>query len=123
MRGWTRALPVDAIAPGDGAIVELRGVPVALYRIGDHYHALHAICPHAGSLISEFMTDAGTAMCPSHGWEFNIGDGQCTSHRSQMLRKYPVTVRDGFVWVKVRSTIAMIQDILSKRPGEARRLR
>jgi len=123
MRGWTRALPVGAIAPGDGVIVEMRGVPVALYRIGDHYHALDAVCPHAGTLISEFATDAGTAMCPSHGWEFNISDGQCTSHRTQMLRKYPVAIRDGFVWVKVRVAIAIIQDLFNKNSAEARRLR
>lgn len=123
MLGWTCALPVDAIAPGDGAIVEMRGVAVALFRVGDQVHALNATCPHAGTLISEFMTDSETAMCPSHGWEFRVGDGQCTTHRTQMLRKYPVAVEGGFVWVKIRPVIAIIQDLLKNRPEVARRLR
>lgn len=124
MIGWTRAIAADQLAPGDGAILDVRGVPVALFRVGERFHAARAVCPHAGSLISEFLTDSQTAMCPSHGWEFRLDDGQCTTLRSQTLRIYPTRVDGGFVYIKVRPILAMITDIFrGGRPAEAGRIR
>lgn len=125
MLGWTRALAVDQLTPGDGAIIELRGLPVALFRAGERFHAMSARCPHAGSLISEFLTDAQTAICPSHGWEFRLHDGQCTTMRAQTIRLYPIRIVDGFVYIKVRPWISMIVDLFhwGAQPKEPRRLR
>lgn len=121
-RGWTRACQISEIAPGEGAIFEIRGVPVGLYRRGDDFHAIGAVCPHQGSLMSEFLTDDGTALCPSHGWEFRITTGQCVSQRAQHLPVYPVRMMDNAVFVKVRFLVAFLDDSLG-RTASVRRLR
>jgi nitrite reductase (NADH) small subunit len=112
MLGWTPVSPAAELAPGDGALFEARGVAIAIYRRGERFHAVGAICPHAGSLLSEFATDEGTALCPSHGWEFRLEDGGCTNERTQRVPVYPLRVVDGFLWVKVRPVRAAIADFL-----------
>jgi nitrite reductase (NADH) small subunit len=123
MRGWTPALDASELAPGEGAILEIRGEAVALFREGDTFRALSAVCPHQGTLLCEFLTDERTALCPSHGWEFRIDDGQCLSHRTQRVRTFAVRVEDGLVYVKVRFMTSWILDCFSLRRGQAQRLR
>ncbi|MBI3817921.1 MAG: Rieske (2Fe-2S) protein [Planctomycetes bacterium] len=123
MLGWTRAMAIDQIAPGEGAILQVRGVAVALFHGNDGWRALSAACPHAGSLISEFLTDSGTVMCPSHGWEFRADDGQCTTLRAQRLRVYATRVENGFVYVKVRPVIAVFLTIFGGASADPPRIR
>ncbi len=124
MIGWTRAIAVNELEPGEGAVLEVRGAPVALYRVGDRFHALGAICPHAGSLLSEFLHDDCLALCPSHGWTFRLEDGQATVFPTQRVPVYPVRTADGFVWIRVRWLVAVVADLLRRGHGPpARRLR
>lgn len=126
--GWTAVVEAADLAPGCGGVFVVRGAPVAIFRRGERFHALGARCPHAGSLLSEFPTDDGTALCPSHGWEFRLDDGACTNERAQRVPVYRVAVEDGLVWVRVRPLAAILADALrgGARKGNlagARRLR
>jgi nitrite reductase/ring-hydroxylating ferredoxin subunit len=108
LSGWSPVVAASDLESGDGGVFRVRGVPIALYKRAGRYHALGARCPHAGSLLSEFATDDGTALCPSHGWEFRLTDGGCTAHATQRVPVYPAEERDGVVWVRVKPFLAWL---------------
>ncbi|MBL8692633.1 MAG: Rieske (2Fe-2S) protein [Planctomycetes bacterium] len=122
-RTWTRAIELGEIEPDSGAILQLWGVPIAVFRVGDGAAAVGAVCPHAGSLLCEFLSDSGTAMCPSHGWEFSLRDGACTTHRTQRVPVYPARIEDGAIWVQVRPLLAWLSSWTGRTAPPARRLR
>ncbi|MFD5005399.1 FAD-dependent oxidoreductase [Streptomyces mutabilis] len=69
------APPVDALPPGEGALVRVGGDRLAVYR--DEAGALHAVssrCTHLGCLVS-FNTAERAWECPCHGSRFDT-DGK-----------------------------------------------
>ncbi|WP_338898183.1 FAD-dependent oxidoreductase [Streptomyces sp. TG1A-60] len=65
------ATSVDAIAPGDGAVVRVRGHHCAVHR--DEAGSLHAVsarCTHMGCLVG-FNRAERTWECPCHGSRFD----------------------------------------------------
>jgi nitrite reductase/ring-hydroxylating ferredoxin subunit len=118
--GWTPALRADELAVGSGRRVLLRGRPVALFRDLEGFHALGAVCPHQGSLLSESLQDDGSALCPSHGWAFDLHSGRSTVFRSQGVRVYPARVVDGIVWVRVGGVGATLADLARRLAGGIR---
>jgi nitrite reductase/ring-hydroxylating ferredoxin subunit len=116
-RGWSPVIAASEFAVGDGGVFEVRGVPIALYLLPSGFRAVGAVCPHAGSLLSEFPTDDGTVICPSHGWEFRLDDGGCTTHATQRVVTYPARVFDGIVCVRVRPFLSLLSDCLRRANG------
>ena len=63
---------VEAIAPGDGAVVRLHGQHCAVHRDEDgSLHAVSARCTHLGCLVG-FNRAERTWECPCHGSRFDI---------------------------------------------------
>lgn len=61
---------INDLNPGQGAIVNMKGKKVALYK--DELHVLHAfsaICPHLGCVL-QWNTDENSFDCPCHGSRF-----------------------------------------------------
>jgi len=65
----------DALAPGEAAVVQADGGPVAAYRDDDGaVHAVSAVCTHMGCLVS-WNNGERSWDCPCHGSRFAV-DGQ-----------------------------------------------
>lgn len=68
---------VDAIAPGEGAIVREGMKQRAVYRDGDGRLYVHsAVCPHLGGIV-RFNRAECSFDCPVHGSRFDARDGRC----------------------------------------------
>lgn len=106
--GWSPVVRASDLTPGEGAIFRVLGVPIAVYRTATALRAVGARCPHAGSLLSEFATEQGTALCPSHGWEFHLTDGRCTSHPTSRVPVFRAVEHGGYIWVFVRPAWAAL---------------
>jgi Rieske Fe-S protein len=66
---------VDALAPGDAAILKIDGDNVAAYRDeAGTLHAVSAVCTHMGCIVGWNRTDR-TWDCPCHGSRFAL-DGE-----------------------------------------------
>ena len=66
------AEPLDALAPGEGRIVDLDGRKVAAYRDDDgSVLALDPICTHVRCVV-QFDADAREWACPCHGSRFAV---------------------------------------------------
>lgn len=73
---------------------------VILVRHGDQVRAYQGNCPHAGAPLDEGVVCAGLLVCPWHKAAFAVDEGVvCEPPALVDLRRYPVQVKDGQVWV------------------------
>lgn len=93
---------------------------IGVYFVKGAYHAYLNLCPHQGGPACEgllmakveeviapdktyhgmrFNHDEMHIVCPWHGWEFDIANGEACADRKWKLRKYDVEVRGDEVYV------------------------
>ncbi len=90
----------DEFPPGTLRTVRIGKREVALARVGDEFFALGNVCRHAFGPLGQGFLDGHAAICPWHGWRFDVRDGT-TDHPGADVATYPVSVRDGYVFVTV----------------------
>ena len=66
---------VDDLVPGAGKMVVVSGRHVALFRLGDQFHALDNMCLHRGGPLCDGLIAGGVVTCPWHGWSFEVATG------------------------------------------------
>jgi apoptosis-inducing factor 3 len=86
----------------DGA----KETPVLLVRDGDAVHAYSADCPHAGAPLEEGAICNGRIVCPWHKGTFDVQDGSLVEPPAlKGLTRYPITLRDGDVFVSLEEEV------------------
>ena len=107
---------VDEVPPGGRKIVAVSGRSIGVFNVGGRFVAVRNVCPHQGAPVCRGRV-GGTTLpsepgayrwgregeilaCPWHGWEFDLLTGRALADPSARLRTYPVTVRDGTVYVR-----------------------
>jgi 3-phenylpropionate/trans-cinnamate dioxygenase ferredoxin subunit len=97
-----RACSVDEVPPEHPLRVTVEGTDLVICRAYGALWACAGTCTHAGADLSEGHMAADQLVCPLHGGKFDPRTGQAL-HRpaSEPLRTYPVSVRDGSVFVKL----------------------
>jgi nitrite reductase/ring-hydroxylating ferredoxin subunit len=73
---------------------------IAVARVGDEVFALSNLCRHAFGPLGEGFMDGYHAICPWHGWRYDVRDGT-TDHPNADVATMPASVRDGDVFVTV----------------------
>ena len=114
----------DVSAFGDPGrkVVEVGGMQVGVFRLGDVFFAWENRCPHLEGpvcqgkilpLATEAVASDGTSsgrvfskeqmniICPWHGYEFDIRTGTHPTDKRVRLRRIPVKVVDGEIFVTV----------------------
>ena len=113
--------PEERFAAGRFVKVDIPGQDIGVVRLRDgQLRAVRNYCPHKGAPICRGIV-GGTWMpsqpgslvydregevlaCPWHGWEYDLDTGmEMFRPVPTRLRFYPVTVRDGQVYVTVRA--------------------
>ena len=95
-----RVLDATALAPGETALVTVDGRDVALFRRGEEILAIGNECPHQGGSLGDGMVEGDIAICPLHGWEFDLRSGACMTVPGESVARYAVTVEDGAVFLE-----------------------
>jgi len=95
-----RVAAFDDLVDGQARHVKIGKRDIALVRAAGEYFALSNVCRHAFAPLAEGFADGYQLMCPWHGWRYDVRDGT-TDHPDSDVRTYPVTVRDGEVFVRV----------------------
>lgn len=98
-----KVLPADALTDGEGRVVQAGIKKIALFRLGDEYHAIQNFCPHAGGFLGLGEVRDNCVRCPRHAWRFEIKTGRCLTDPRYEVRRYVTKVEDGFIWVGVPS--------------------
>ncbi|TBL78502.1 Rieske (2Fe-2S) protein [Paenibacillus thalictri] len=110
------ACSIHDVPQGGRKIVEVRGMEIGIFHIGDLWYAWRNVCPHAAAPVCEGVV-CGTRMpslvyeyeygkdqevlrCPWHGWEFDLLTGRHLAEESGVrLRGFEVEIIDDNVYV------------------------
>jgi hypothetical protein len=88
-----------SLAPGAARSVEVDGRRLALVHLEQGFFAIDDACPHRGGPLGAGFVKDCRVHCPLHGWGFDVATGACDVRPDKPVRTYPVSVRDGRVWV------------------------
>ena len=92
---------IGDIPPGEGRVVEVKGIEVALFNMGGEFYAIDNFCVHQGGPLGEGRLEGEDILCPWHHWRYNIKTGISTSHPSVKVRTYPVRVEKNEVKISL----------------------
>ncbi len=89
------------VPEGTATVVEVRGRPLALFRVGGRFYATDNDCLHRGGPLGEGFLTGSVVTCPWHGWEYDVVTGEHVDDPSLRVSTYTAFVRNGRVWVQV----------------------
>ncbi len=67
---------VSDLKDGMAFCSEINGQKLALFKIGNTFHAISNVCTHAGGPLCEGQLSDGIVTCPWHGSKFDVTSGQ-----------------------------------------------
>ena len=73
--------------------------PVLVTVVDGEVVAVPGVCPHEDVPLANGQLERGELTCPGHGYSFDLRDGKCTHDPTLVLRRYPVTIVGGEVFV------------------------
>lgn len=94
-----RAATVDEVRKRGYLSLQLEGHTVAIFYHADQVYAVDNRCPHMGFPLDRGAVHDGILTCYWHYARFDIATGGTFDQWADDVRAFPVTVRDGEVWV------------------------
>ena len=87
---------------GTGVPVTIGSRKLVIYRQGGELFALKDICPHMGDALHRRKPEKGAAVCPGHGWRFDLRTGRCIyGDPEARVAVYPVILQGDKVLVNL----------------------
>ena len=86
---------------GEGKMVTVNGRHVALFRLGDEFHAIDNLCLHKAGPLCEGFIDNDVVTCPWHGWSYEIRTGTLVQDPRVGVSKHEVRVEGDQVSVRL----------------------
>ncbi len=93
-----RVCAVEELPPGKATCVRHEKEGIAVFNMNGALHACDDACPHAGGSLHMGFVHGTEVSCPWHGWTFDLAE---TGGPADGVRRYPVAVEDGVVYVEV----------------------
>ena len=103
---FTPVAKLDEIPDGGIKQVVAHGDVVGLYRVGGDVYAIHDVCTHEETPLSEgeFDTDDMEVECHLHGSRFNVIDGSVRIlPATKPVATYPVKIEGDLVLIGPRN--------------------
>lgn len=96
-----RLCPLAALPVGALRAFPVPGVtwPVLAGVIGGAPVATAGVCPHEDVALADGDVDDCQLTCPGHGYQFDLRTGRCRHDPDLVLRRYPITIVDGEVYI------------------------
>ena len=86
---------------GESGSVSINGKVIAIFRVGETFHAIDDTCPHMGASLSGGFVEGGIVTCPWHYWRFRLADGAWADNPRIKIGCYAVRVSGDDVEVEV----------------------
>lgn len=83
--------PLEAFTVGDSELL--------LVRLSAGLRCFENSCAHLGLALDHGLLDGDRLICPHHGFEYEVDEGQCLTVPELCLHKVPLRVEDGVVQV------------------------
>ncbi|MGF1608487.1 MAG: Rieske (2Fe-2S) protein [Kiloniellales bacterium] len=98
---WVRVCALDALQQAGRKLVKVGRKQIVLFHGPKGVFACNNRCPHEGyPLIEGSLAEGCILTCNWHNWKFDLEDGQ-TLVGGDRLRRYPLRIDDGAVWLDV----------------------
>jgi nitrite reductase/ring-hydroxylating ferredoxin subunit len=103
MSSWVRVCDASDIPAGQmrGIQVGVLSFPILVAHVGDRYLASSSICPHEDVSLLGGDLHGAVLTCPGHAYEFDLVTGRCGHDATLCLRRFPVRVSGGAVYVEI----------------------
>ena len=92
---------VSEFTAGKGRMVVVDGRHVAVFRLGDQFHAIDNLCLHRGGPLCDGPIANGVVTCPWHGWSYQIATGMMVQDPRVGVSKHDVRVEGDRVSVRL----------------------
>jgi len=97
---FVKVAEAASIPVGQGALVEGRGIAVAVFNAGaGRFYACGPICPHENGPLAEGWLEGDVVVCPWHGFDFDLGTGRCRVDEALAIPVYSVRVSEDAIEV------------------------
>ncbi len=100
MGQFVKVATTDEIPPGTGKLVQANGIEIALFNAGGEFYATSPICPHEGGPLEDGTLDGDVVICPWHGFDFDLKNGECLVDSDLRVATYPVKVEGNVILVE-----------------------
>jgi nitrite reductase/ring-hydroxylating ferredoxin subunit len=108
MPKFMKVATADELEDQQAKLVEVEGQKIALFRVGQAFHALSDTCTHRGGPLSEGTVEGADVACPWHGARFDIETGA-------VMRPATVSAFSGCWLVRWDETLKDTEDGLEGR--------
>lgn len=78
MKRFVRVAARDDIPVGGKKLVEIDGIPVAIFNVDGAFYAIEDVCTHDGGNLVEGDLMGNEIECPRHGARFDVRTGAAT---------------------------------------------
>jgi nitrite reductase/ring-hydroxylating ferredoxin subunit len=99
LEGFVCVTADDELWDGEMASYDVDGAEILLVRLDGEYRAYDGECPHQSTPLVEGELDGHILTCRAHEWVFDVRTGAGLNPAKVQLRRHPVHVVDGCVWV------------------------
>ncbi len=83
------------IAEGTAKLVRVGNQEIAVFKHEGKLCALQNICPHQGGQLSAGWIDNGAAVCPLHGYKFDLVSGACVNDAKLKAKVFKLAADGG----------------------------
>jgi len=107
MSNWRTVCEQAELDEDKGHEVWVNGRPVALFLHKGEVYALNDRCPHLEGQLSRGEVQNGDAVCPLHGWNFDLKTGVSPYNPTDSIETYPARLVDERVEVDAEAVPAL----------------
>ena len=101
MKDWIKIAPIEDIPLRAAKVFVKSETKIAVFRTKhDTFFALEDKCPHKGGPISEGFVGQSVVHCPLHDWSFELESGQARYPDKGCIRRFPISVSEGYVHIQ-----------------------
>jgi len=121
MADWQQVCEAAVLEEDVGSECWVKGRPIALFLHQGMVYALQDRCPHLEGQLSRGKVEGGDAICPLHGWNFDLRTGISPYNPHDRVDTYPVKVAQGKVWIDADAVEALPESTFDGYQGRVRR--
>lgn len=78
MKRFVRVAAQEDIPVGGKKLIEIDGIPVAIFNVDGVFYAIEDVCTHDGGNLVEGDLMGNEIECPRHGARFDVRTGAAT---------------------------------------------
>ena len=85
---------------GEGKTVAVGNKLIAVFRVGEEFHAIDDACPHMGASLAGGHLENNIVTCPWHAWHFSVCDGTWCDNPRIKIDAFETRVVDDEIQVR-----------------------